>query len=146
MSDDATLLCRLADRSAIRDLVHAYAAAVDRKDWARVRECFTPDATCDYTWFAGDVETVVGHIERGLAPFVGTMHLVGNHLAEVTGDDATAETYTLCHHRHRTADGFADRVVGLRYVDTLVRTGDGWRIRRREVAVDWQRIDPVATP
>jgi ketosteroid isomerase-like protein len=146
VSDDATLARWLADRAAIRDVVHAYATAVDRKDWAAVRACFTPDATCDYMWFSGDLATVLERIEQGLAPFVSTMHLVGNHLADVTGDAATAETYTLCHHRHRTADGFADRIVGLRYVDALVRTADGWRIRRRDVAVDWQRLDPVTAP
>lgn len=146
MSDDAALVAWLADRAAIRDVMHRYAAAVDGKDWDRVRACFTPDATCDYMWFSGDLTTILGHIERGLAPLVSTTHLVGNHLAEIDGDTATAETYTLCHHRHRTADGFADRVVGLRYVDALVRTADGWRVRRRDVAVDWQRIDPVTAP
>lgn len=145
MTEDA--VARLVtDRAAIRDLVARYAIAVDRKDWAAVRACFTADATCDYVWFRGDVATVVGHIERGLARFERTMHLVGTHLAEVSGDAAAAETYALCHHRLRTADGAVDRVVGLRYLDALVRTPDGWRIRRRDVAVDFERADPVAAP
>lgn len=146
MSDDAALARWVADRSAIRDLVTRYAVAVDRKDWAAVRACFTADATCDYAWFQGDLPTVLGLIERGLARFESTTHLVGNHLAEVDGDTATAETYTLCHHRFRSPEGAIDRVAALRYLDGLVRTAEGWRIRRRDVVVDWERADPVAEP
>ena len=144
MSDDA-LARWVADRMAIRDLVTRYAIAVDAKDWAGVRACFTPDADCDYSWFKGDLDTVLGAIERGLARFESTTHLVGNHLAAVDGDDATAETYTLCHHRFRTADAAIDRIAALRYLDTLVRTADGWRIRRRDVVVTFERADPVAS-
>ena len=141
--DDRATLAYLADREAIRDLVQGYAVAVDRKDWTRVRACFTPDAVCDYAWFKGDLDTVLGHIERGLAQFQTTMHLLGNHLAQVTGDTATAETYAVCHHRLQTPTGPADRIVGMRYLDGLVRTPEGWRIRRRDIVVDWQRLDPV---
>lgn len=146
MSDEAALVRRLADRAAIRDLVTEYAAAVDRKDWARVRSCFTDDATCDYAWFAGDLAAVLARIEEGLARFETTMHLVGNHLAEVGEDAASAETYAVCHHRLRTGTARVDRTVGLRYLDGLVRTTGGWRIRRRDVVVVWERTDPVATP
>jgi 3-phenylpropionate/cinnamic acid dioxygenase small subunit len=141
--DDGTTLAWLADREAVRDLVHRYAVAVDRKDWPAVRACFTAAATCDYAWFRGDLDTVMGHIERGLAQFQTTMHLVGTHVAEITGDTATAETYAVCHHRLARAEGTADRVVGMRYLDGLVRTPAGWRIRHRDVVVDWQRLDPV---
>ena len=143
--DDGATLAYLADREAIRALVQGYAVAVDRKDWARVRACFTADAVCDYAWFRGDLDTVLAHIERGLAQFQTTMHLLGNHLAEIAGDTATAETYAVCHHRLQAPNGLADRIVGMRYLDGLVRTPDGWRVRRRDVVVDWQRLDPVAT-
>jgi ketosteroid isomerase-like protein len=145
VSDDAALARWVADRAAIRDLVTRYAVAVDAKDWPAVRACFTPDATCDDSWFEGDLDTVVGAIERGLARFESTTHLVGNHLAAVDGDHATAETYTLCHHRFRTADGAIDRIAALRYLDALVRTPEGWRIRRRDVVVTFERADPVAS-
>ena len=143
MSDDAALARWVTDRYEIRDLVTRYAVAVDRKDWAAVRACFTDDATCDYAWFRGDLATVLDLIERGLSRFESTTHLVGNHLAEVTTDTATAETYALCHHRLRTPDGAVDRRAGLRYLDKLVRTPQGWRIVRRDVVVDWERTDPV---
>jgi len=144
VNDDAALTRWVADRAAIRDLVTHYAVAVDAKDWPAVRACFTADAACDYFWFKGDLDTVLGAIERGLARFESTTHLVGNHLAEIDGDDATAETYTLCHHRFRTDETAIDRIAALRYLDALVRTPDGWRIRRRDVVVMFERADPVA--
>lgn len=144
--DDAATLRWVADRHAIQALVHAYAAAVDRKDWDRARACFTPDAACDYAWFRGDLDAVLGEIARGLAQFETTMHLIGTHLAELTGDAASAETYAVCHHRQRRDGALVDRIVGLRYLDALVRTAEGWRITRRDVVVDWQRLDPVPAP
>jgi hypothetical protein len=30
----------------------------------------------------------------------------------------------------------------MRYLDDLVRTADGWRIRRRRATVEWQQSDP----
>ena len=45
--DDRGALAYLADREAIRDLVHRYAVGVDRRDWATVRACFTADAAID---------------------------------------------------------------------------------------------------
>ena len=141
MSDDAALTRWVADRTAIRDLVTRYAVAVDAKDWPAVRACFTADAACDYFWFKGDLDTVLGAIERGLARFESTTHLVGNHLAEVDGDDATAETYTLCHHRFRTNETAIDRIAALRYLDALVRTPDGWRSRELVEELAWDRKD-----
>jgi len=143
---DAALLAALGDREAIRTLVHAYAVAVDRKDWTRVRDCFTTDATCDYAWFRGDLASVLEGIAQGLAQFETTQHQLGTHLAEVSGDTARAETYAVCHHRLRRPDGLADRIVGMRYLDALVRTPAGWRIARRDVVVDWERLDPVVAP
>jgi hypothetical protein len=30
----------------------------------------------------------------------------------------------------------------MRYLDELVRTTDGWRIRRRHATVEWQQAEP----
>ena len=34
-------LAELQDRIAISDVLHRYAAAIDGKDWERLRSCFT---------------------------------------------------------------------------------------------------------
>lgn len=127
----------LLDREEIRDLVVRYAHAVDRRAWADVAACFLPDATADYGWFAGGIADVLAKIRAGLDGFDAAVHFVGNHLAEVRGDDATAETYALCVHRGAAGGVVREVTVALRYLDRLVRTPDGWRIARRELAVDF---------
>eukprot|EP00729_Bicosta_minor_P025750 gene25750-32697_t len=48
----------LCMRAEIMDVVHAYAEAVDTKDWKRWSDCFTPDAYIDYTSSGGSKGTV----------------------------------------------------------------------------------------
>jgi len=135
-------LAELADRQAIRDLVTRYACAVDRRDFDGVAACFTPDAETDYTYFAGPIGDVLEKIRAGVSGFAMTMHVLGNHLAEVRGDTATSETYAVCYHRRPGVPDRAQLVVAMRYLDELVRTSTGWRIRRRRATVEWQQHEP----
>jgi 3-phenylpropionate/cinnamic acid dioxygenase small subunit len=127
----------LLDREEIHDLVVRYAHAVDRRDWEEVAAVFAPHATADYGYFSGPIAQVLERIRAGLEGFDATMHFVANHLADVRGDDATAETYALCVHRASAAGSVREVTVALRYLDRLERTPTGWRIARREVAVDF---------
>jgi ketosteroid isomerase-like protein len=142
MAGEAPTLALLLDRQAIRDLVTRYACAVDRRDFETVAACFTPDAETDYTFFKGPIAEVLEKIRAGVGGFAMTMHVLGNHLAEVRGDTATSETYAVCYHRRPgVADG-AQLVVAMRYLDDLVRTPAGWRIKRRHATVEWQQSGP----
>jgi ketosteroid isomerase-like protein len=138
-TDDTARLAMLLDRHAIRDLVTRYACAVDRRDFDAVAACFTPDAETDYTYFRGPIAVVLEKIRAGVNGFAMTMHVLGNHLAEVRGDEATSETYAVCYHRRPGVPDGAQLVVAMRYLDELVRTTDGWRIRRRHATVEWQQ-------
>jgi ketosteroid isomerase-like protein len=135
-------LAYLSDRQAIRDLVTRYACAVDRRDFDAVGACFTPDAETDYTYFKGPIGEVLEKIRAGVGGFAMTMHVLGNHLAEVHGDSATSETYAVCYHRRPGVPDGAQLVVAMRYLDDLVRTPEGWRIRRRRATVEWQQNEP----
>jgi hypothetical protein len=67
------------------------------------------------------------------------MHVVGTQAIDLDGDGARAETYCVAHHVRRDGRRLA---VGVRYVDALVRTADGWRIRSRVARTEWTRDDP----
>lgn len=140
----AAVLRELEDRAAVHDLEMRYFFAVDDRDWAAVRACFAPEAHLDYVVFAGDVDTVVGAIARGLAGVTRTMHHAGNVLVEVDGDTARCETYAVCTHRLGEGDGARDRVSAIRYRDQLRRDDAGWRIVRRTVTFVWERLELVA--
>ena len=136
----------LADRAAIHDLLTRYFLALDRKDWAAVTACFTPDADCDYGVFRGDTAFAVDCIRRGVAQFDHTMHCGSNLHVVLDGDAANAECYAVCHHR-LPVDGVPhDRTSALHYRDALVRTPDGWRIRARHVTFVWETMVPTSLP
>lgn len=140
------------DRWAISDVVNRYFFAVDRRDWPRLRSCFTEDVTAVYEGVpvAGGRDRLMafltGRSETGypleIVDLQGAMHFMGNHHAEISGDTAVAETYALAHLIDAPAPGPRLRTRGLRYLDELARLPDGgWRIRRREHILEWMRLD-----
>jgi hypothetical protein len=138
-------LDELLAEAAIRDLQIRYCRAVDRLDWDLLRTCFHPDATLDFGFFGGDLETFIAQGRDGLKAYEKTTHITGNQLVEVDGDAAWAEHYTVATHRC-PADGSGpvrDFVTTVRYVDDVRRRDGDWRILRRTLILDWWRSDPV---
>ena len=79
----------------------------------------------------------------GIERYDRTTHFVGNQLARVEGDTATAETYCLAHHIHERDGVVVDRTLAIRYRDRLVRAGDRWRFAERILVVDWESEQPL---
>ena len=135
----------VADRAALADLVHRYAAAVD-------------DRRFDYavTLFATDGELVVPDPPRSLAPV--TRHIghpaIRDAVAVVAGVDRTehaivGEVYTasgpgravgritcVAHHWSPRGERIGDVVWHLQYADEYVRTGQQWLFSRRALAIN----------
>lgn len=130
-----TTVQQLADRLEIADLITAYAYAVDFHRWDDLDAIFTPDAVLDFTATGGeqgDLASIKRFFEQALTLFDGHQHLMGNVAVVLDGDAATATT--LCHNPMYLRDESGEQrviFVGIWYRDDLVRTPDGWRIRRR---------------
>jgi hypothetical protein len=121
------------DRAAIREVMLRYAAGLDRRDFAMVRACFTPDACAEYSGKQLDpgVDAIIDYV-RGVSALRSSMHVVANILVELRGDTASSETYTVAYLADTRDSGEVIMVRPLRYRDELVRDGDaGWLIRRR---------------
>jgi hypothetical protein len=152
LSDERS--ARVSDeRWSILDTVTRYFTAIDRRDFALLRQVFTTDVDAVF-----EGTQVAGGLDRLLAFVTGTsdirlpvdvidlqlsMHFIGNHVASVSGDVAQSETYALAHLVDRPMGKPRLRTRGLRYVDELLRTDHGWRIRRREHLCDWMRLDHI---
>ncbi len=133
-----------ADLLALRYLVERYAKGCDTRDAALLATVFADGATVTVHWTDRPPSTMrmPEHLDRiptGLGRYERTMHFVGNHRAEVDGDEAVGETYCLAHH---VLDG-NDHVMAIRYQDAYRRTADGWRLVSRELLVDWTQDLPV---
>lgn len=132
----------LIDKDEIHDLVLRYCRAVDRLDYEGIRAVYAEDGVDHHTGFSGPADDYVAWLKDVLPHLDGTMHLVANHLCELNGNEAVAETYgTAVHWGTPSEDGTRNFTSGFRYVDHLVRTSQGWRIRERFAVRDWTRSD-----
>lgn len=128
------------DRSELAELAHAYADALDRRDWPALDDVFTHDVRADYNGV---------HVLRGRTDLVAmirtyldrcgpTQHLMGNHRVTVDGDRARLSVKMRVH--HIGAGVRADltyECFGWYHADAI-RTPQGWRFRgwRQEVTAE----------
>jgi SnoaL-like domain len=131
----------LRDREQIRDVALHYARSVDRHDWDGVRSCFAPGAVWAGSLGESDAASYVDLLAPGVEVYEATMHVMGNQYVDVQpgADTGSVETYAVAWHLEPAGADLDDLVMGVRYCDDVVRTADGWRISRRQVARQWYR-------
>lgn len=120
----------LVDRQEILDCLHRYCRGVDRFDREAVRSAYHEDAVDDHGEYVGDVEGFIDwafdyHERHQLR----TLHALHNHLCEIEGDTAHAETYFTFHSVNREAPHQTS--TSGRYIDRLERRDGRWGIVRR---------------
>jgi hypothetical protein len=142
---DVAALQRLLDVQACTDLLTRYCRALDWLDDEALGAVFTDDAEIDYGFFTGsgaDFAPFVMGVERS---FARRWHIGGNAIVSVDGDRAEAESH--CQAGAVAVEGTVEttNLFGGRYLDSLVRTADGWRIARRVFVLDWQHSVSIDT-
>lgn len=134
----ATEVAWLTDREEIRQLVAQVALATDRRRADVLEACLTPD----FEQVAGDGR-VLSRAEsiKALGPDDGpgrTCNFLGNHLVDLDGDRARAETYAYVTHAGQDGHRLSPWNHGAyRFVDDLVRVNGRWRLARRQVLTNW---------
>jgi hypothetical protein len=147
-------LQQLLDRAAISDVVHAYATGLDRRDWALYRFIFCDELEMDFesvgirraTYSADEW---VRSAQTLFAGFRATQHTSTNHVHQIDGDRATCVSNMQAEHFIAPAPGDpplapgAERwTIGGYYVNELVRTQAGWKLRRVALHVTWTQGNP----
>ncbi len=129
------------DRVQIDDLLTAYAAAIDAKDWDLLASLFTEEAVLDYTGSTGprgSFGEVLPFLQQGLGLFSVTQHFITNRRIEVAGDRATSAAYLFNPMGRDDGDGGLDMMhVGGRYETRFERTPKGWRISEHVASIVW---------
>jgi 3-phenylpropionate/cinnamic acid dioxygenase small subunit len=137
MPIDEQKLAAMMDRSEIEQVLVRYSTLIDTKQFHRLAsDVFTADAVVDYTkapgGIAGSVGEVTAWLEKVLEPFEVLQHMLGNFDITVDGDRASSICYF---HNPMGLPAEGDTLsvfwCGGRYIDTLVRTTQGWRIQHR---------------
>ncbi|MFJ9341780.1 nuclear transport factor 2 family protein [Streptomyces sp. NPDC101733] len=147
-------LATVMDRLAIDEVVSGYAVAVDDGDWDAYRALFAPGGRADYTeagGVEGPADEVADWLAEAMTLFPVRQHLIVNRLVELAdsgggpGDSARVRADFVNPMRLAgpefdgsvTAPNF---VAAGRYVFTLVRTADGWRLDGVTVREKWRHL------
>jgi SnoaL-like protein len=128
------------DRLEIVELQSIYAWGIDLKDGSVFAQAFHEDIETDY----GHLGTMKGleffrrWMDAFHAPFDSTQHLISNHWLTPDGDEVVYRSYVIATLTCKGTPGGDSITGGGRYVDRVVRTDAGWRIRTREVQNMWR--------
>jgi len=146
VDEDMTAALReLLDKYQIHETLMRYCRAVDRGDRDLLASCFHPDAFDDHGYFTAHGSEIADVIIAKIQEFsVASMHFVGNELIEVKGDSAFSEAYFFaCLVVPLEGDEQATRIRAARYIDIFERRSGHWKIAKRTVVDEYDRIDRV---
>ena len=128
----------LIDREAIRNCVVRLARGEDRRSAEFIKGCWWPDAQFDYGVYSGDFPAYLAWVVPGADAIKNTQHVLGQTHTELDGTRARAETHVISYHRVDMGEGDRDTCIGGRYLDTMEKRGDEWRIINRIMLYDWE--------
>lgn len=129
-------LTYLLDRQDIYDVMARYCRGVDRLDQDLVLSCYHEDAIDDHAMFVGNAKEFWDWVKpMHTSSQISTQHTIGNHLAEIDGNVAHAETYYIYGGMNREGAPFT--YIGGRYVDRLEKRDGKWALVERYMLNDW---------
>jgi len=135
------------DLLQIHQLLAYYGHVLDDRDWARLDELFTPDATIDYTR-AGAAEVHSG-LEAIRAFFAGANHPSAHHVLNIVvrRSDGEVQVRSKFFVPYTRETHVPKRWFGGTYDDVVVPTDAGWRFAHRTCTGQWQfttDAEPIA--
>jgi 3-phenylpropionate/cinnamic acid dioxygenase small subunit len=121
----------VADKEAIRELLHRYCFCMDEGRFADLAALFAEDGEwiAPYRPARGPAD-IAAWLQHSVPPQPRRMHYVMNSIIECDRAHATARSNYLV--MVEGADGPVPSVCGT-YADVLMRQADGWRFQRRQL-------------
>jgi uncharacterized protein (TIGR02246 family) len=141
MATHEELIAYLVDQTAINQLTARYNRAFDEGRAEDYAATFTEDGALAVV--GGDVVEGRAELARMVREAEVTLcHVTTNAIIEVDGDTATQEVQLLFYALDDARTSITLMSSG-RYSDTLVRTEDGWRFKRRTATIHIMPDQPV---
>lgn len=140
----------MSDLDALRALAQRYSRAIDARDIDAVAELFDPAGSVDGARGSAAVPDYLETMRNAPRVFEQSMHVLGDPLIEHTegSDTAHLDTYAVVYQLGRVEakgieakgiEGGGDMVLGIRYLDDVVRIDGTWRIHHRRAVMLWTR-------
>jgi hypothetical protein len=145
---DSEILEELAAREAIRQQLHNYCRAMDRRDDRLGYAVWHEDGTADYGAgvFQGSGRGFVDQVSRSHLKRTVHSHQIATAGIVVTGCRAVSEAYVTVRLRTATGSGFTEEFYAGRYLDRWSRRDGRWAIDHRVWVLDFDEADrPVST-
>jgi hypothetical protein len=145
---DDDVLAELVAREAIRQQLHNYCRAMDRRDDELGHAVWHDDGTADYgaEIFQGLGRDFVDRVSRNHLQRMAHSHQIATIGIEVDGDRAASEAYVTVRLRSAAGAGFTEELYAGRYLDRWSRRGGRWAIDHRIWVLDFDEVDrPVLT-
>lgn len=133
----------LLERLAIGALAEDWALARDTGDWEALRATAHAGASITTTWFDGSFDAFIGACQASWRKGSRSQHVLGGTAVRIRGERALAQTRMSIMVRS-TLDGIeVDAVCHGRFLDRVEKRQGNWRIAKRSVIYEKDRIDPV---
>ncbi|RRV10461.1 nuclear transport factor 2 family protein [Pseudomonas sp. v388] len=142
-------LVELQDHIEVEQVVKRVAYAIDHLDWKLWEDLFAHDAELDFSNLSGNrgsPEFFQERITNNSKTRIGCQHLTNNIIVTLAGETATTHSEFSIFNVKRSAQPgqlLLESMHG-QYKDTLVKTGEGWRIQRREGYLTWKESREVS--
>jgi hypothetical protein len=129
-------LDHVVSRMEILDCIHRIARGVDRLDEDVFRSGYHDDAVLDFGAMIGNSSKFIDFFfELHRTMHKATAHTICNHVCDIDGDVAHAETYFIF--ASENASGVPTTLAGGRYIDKFERRSGRWAIALRKCVTTW---------
>jgi ketosteroid isomerase-like protein len=142
MPPTEALLQEMLDEFQLRKLVHAYCRAVDRGDFAKLRDLYHHDAEDAHGAFStGSADDFLAAMAAARPHIRSMQHNITTVNFAIDGNSAEGEVYTIATHTFSAGDRDVDVVVGGRYLDKYEKRDDTWKLIARTIVTDWAHVN-----
>ena len=136
----------LVDRAQISDVLHAFARALDTRDWQAYLDTYAEDGVLELPWATVTRAQIAASVPGDLGRFHATHHISSNHQIEIDGDTARSRSYLLAMHVVDPQDQASQWLAAGWYDNEYRRTPAGWKLTRVRITQVWEIGQRPAAP
>lgn len=127
----------------IRRLIENWAIWRDAGMWDKLRSAWHSDGTMRATWFDGSADDFVANCIRARENGVTATHFLGGSYVEIMGQRSVVHTRMSIIQRTIWDGDEIDVICTGRFVDFLSEREGTWKISRRQLIYESDRVVPV---